>query len=109
VVRKAGTAVAGFETVKEWLEAGTAAVLLQAHDGSPRQREKLRPPGGPDSLITVLSAAELGLAFGRENVIHGALAGGGLTRRVVEEAARLRGVRAQHGGERAVGKDTTTE
>jgi hypothetical protein len=35
----------------------------------------------------------LGLAFGRQSVIHGALASGGLSDRVVEEAAKLRGLR----------------
>jgi hypothetical protein len=44
---------------------------------------------------------EIGLAFGRERAIHAALAAGGLTTRVVEEAARLAGLRGsdgQHGG-----------
>ncbi len=108
LARKAGEAVAGYEKVRAWLENGTAAVLIQAHDGSARGRSKLRPPGGPETEITVLGASELGLAYGRENVIHGALAGGGLTTRVVEEAARLEGLRAQHGGDPAAGKDTTT-
>lgn len=108
LARKAGAAVAGYEKVRAWLADGTAAVLLQAFDGSERGRSKLRPPGGPESLIGILNASELGLAYGRESVIHGALAGGGLTARVVGEAARLKGLRAQHGGDPAVGKDTTT-
>ena len=45
-----------------------------------------------------LTSDELGLAFGRQTVIHGALASGGLTQRVVEEANRLRGVRENEGG-----------
>ena len=45
-----------------------------------------------------LTADELGLAFGRQTVIHGALASGGLTQRVVEEANRLRGVREKTDG-----------
>ncbi len=98
MARKAGQAVAGFEKVKGWLETGRAAILLQASDGSPRGKSRLRPPGGPDSLIDVLTASELGLAFGRENVIHGALAAGGLTQRVVDEAAKLQGLRAKSGG-----------
>jgi hypothetical protein len=56
-----------------------------------------------------LTAVELGLAFGRERAIHAALAAGGLTTRVVEEAARLAGLRGQpdqqDGGETAL-KDT---
>lgn len=93
LARKAGQAVAGFEKVKGWLEDGTAVVLLQASDGSARGRAKLRPPDETGLRIDCLTGDELGLAFGRENVIHGALAAGGLTNRVVEDAARLAGLR----------------
>jgi hypothetical protein len=47
----------------------------------------------------------MGLAFGRERAIHAALAAGGLTTRVVEEAARLTGLREHAGGMTAL-KDT---
>lgn len=108
LTRKAGRAVCGFEKVKGWLESGQARVLIQSSDGSERGKTRLRPPDGPESHITVLTASELGFAFGRENVIHSALAGGGLTKRVVEDAARLAGLRANHDGDRPVGKGTTT-
>ena len=97
LARKAGRAVAGYEKVKGWLASGEAVLLLQASDGSARGKSKLRPPGDQKTLIEVLNADELGLAFGRENVIHGALATGGLTQRVVDEAAKLQGLRAKSG------------
>lgn len=101
MARKAGQAVAGYEKVKDWLVKERAAVLIQASDGSGRGKSKLRAPRGNDSFIAVLTASELGLAFGRENVIHGALASGGLTARVVEEAAKLSGLREKDGGDPA--------
>ncbi len=107
LARKAGQAVAGYEKVKSWLANEHAAVLIQALDGSGRGKSKLSSPPGKGAFIGVLTAQELGLAFGRENVIHGALAGGGLTRRVVEEAARLSGLRKDVGGS-ATGKGTKT-
>lgn len=82
-------------------------MLLQASDGSERGKTKLRPPDGPASYIGWLTARELGLAFGRDSVIHGALTTGGLTTRVVEEATRLSGVRENDDGGSAAGKDTT--
>jgi len=91
--RKAGEAVTGFEKVKDWLVSGRARVLIQASDGSERGKTKLWPPEGEGRFIGCLSAGELGLAFGRERAIHAALAAGGLTTRVVEEAARLGGLR----------------
>jgi len=90
--RKAGKAVAGYEKVKSWLQMEEAEVLVQASDGSGRGKSKLSTPHY-GHYIGWLTADELGLAFGRQTVIHGALASGGLTQRVVEEAGRLKGVR----------------
>jgi len=95
--RKSGRAVAGYEKVKGWLQMEEAQVLIQAVDGSGRGKSKLSTPHF-GTYIGWLTADELGLAFGRQTVIHGALASGGLTQRVVEEANRLRGVRENEGG-----------
>ncbi|CUK09045.1 RNA-binding protein [Shimia thalassica] len=92
LARKSGEAVAGYEKVKDWLVKDYAEVLIQASDGSGRGKSKLSTPYG-GSYIGWLTADELGLAFGKQTVIHGALASGGLTHRVVEEAQRLKGVR----------------
>lgn len=111
--RKAGDAVMGYEKVKDWLTKGQAATLIQASDGSERGKTKLHAPEGERGFIGVLTAGELGLAFGRERAIHAALAAGGLRTRVVEEAAKLAGLRGHlptqtggdDGGETAM-KDT---
>jgi predicted RNA-binding protein YlxR (DUF448 family) len=95
--RKAGKAVAGYEKVKSWLQTEEALVLIQAADGSGRGKSKLSTPHY-GHYIGCLTADELGLAFGRQTVIHGALASGGLTLRVVEEAHRLNGVRKNEAG-----------
>jgi uncharacterized protein len=91
--RKANSAVMGYEKVKDWLQSGKARVLVQASDGSERGKTKLRAPEGEGHFIGLLTAGEMGLAFGRERAIHAALGAGGLTTRVVEEAARLSGLR----------------
>ncbi len=101
--RKSGRAVAGYEKVKSWLQMEEAQVLIQAVDGSGRGKTKLSTPHF-GTYIGWLTSDELGLAFGRQTVIHGALASGGLTQRVVEEANRLRGVR-ENTAASAVGKD----
>lgn len=105
LARKAGLAVCGFEKVKGWLAGGeNVRVLLQANDGSTRGKAKLWTPQGA-RYFDCLSAEELGLAFGRQSVIHGALATGGLSDRVVEEAAKLKSMRDTDGGNGATGKD----
>jgi predicted RNA-binding protein YlxR (DUF448 family) len=105
MARKAGLAVCGFEKVKGWLSGGeNVRVLLQAEDGSARGKAKLWTPEGA-RYFGCLTALELGFAFGRQSVIHGALATGGLSDRVVEEAAKLKGLREKDGGTPAAGKD----
>lgn len=104
LARKAGLAVAGFEKVKGWLSDRQIRVLFQASDGSERGKSKLWTPEGA-RYYDCLTSQELGLAFGRQTVIHGALATGGLSDRVVEEAAKLKGMREKDGGNGATGKD----
>lgn len=96
LARKGGTAVAGYEKVKDWLLKDYADVLVQSSDGSERGKSKLSTPYG-GVFIGWLTSDELGLAFGRQTVIHAALASGGLTSRIVEEAQRLKGVRGFDG------------
>ncbi len=105
LARKAGDAVTGYEKVKDWLVKGRAVVLIQASDGSERGKSKLHPPPGRNGFIGCLTGQEMGLAFAREHAIHGALAAGGLATRVVEEAAKLAGLREHIGGVSA-GRDT---
>jgi hypothetical protein len=105
LARKAGQAVAGYEKARDWLVSGQAAVLVQAGDGSERGKAKLRPPEGEGRHVTCLTASEIGLAFGREHVIHAALAAGGLSARVVEEAAKLARMRGHTDGIEAVAED----
>ena len=99
LARKAGLSVAGFEKVKSWLADNKVRVLLQASDGSERGKTKLWTPQGA-RYFDCLNADELGLAFGRGHVIHGALAAGGLSDRVIKDAARLRGLRSTQVGKK---------
>ncbi len=105
--RKGGHAVSGYEKVKDWLAKEEAEVLIQASDGSERGKSKLSTPYG-GFFIGWLTADELGQAFGRQTTIHAALHAGGLAQRVVEEAARLKGLRVSDDGSgHRKGKKTT--
>ncbi|WP_417713381.1 RNA-binding protein [Pseudophaeobacter arcticus] len=97
LARKSGQAVGGYEKVKDWLGKEHATVLIQASDGSGRGKSKLSTPHR-GSFIGCLTADELGMAFGRQTMIHAALASGGLSKRVVDEAQRLQGLREMVGG-----------
>ena len=85
LANKAGCVVAGFAKVEAAIgdKAGVAAVI-QAHDGSADGRRKIaaalhRRHGDAISRIPVidsLSNEELGVALGRDHVIHAALVAG---------------------------------
>lgn len=97
LARKSGRAVSGYEKVKDWLAKEDAEVLIQSSDGSERGKSKLSTPHY-GTFIGSLTSDELGQAFGRQTTIHAALGAGGLTQRVVEEAAKLKGLRVSNGG-----------
>lgn len=104
IARKSGALVLGFDNVARALAARVPpAVLVEASDGAADGRRKLRiaasSQGVKAGLVECLTRAELGLALGRENVIHAALKPGRLADRLIFEAARLEGFRppARHG------------
>lgn len=89
--RRAGQAVTGFQAVREWLQAGRAALLVEAAEGSTAERERLL--GRRDvRVVTPLAAVELGAIFGRAHAVHVALAPGALAERVATDALRLDGL-----------------
>jgi ribosomal protein L7Ae-like RNA K-turn-binding protein len=97
LARRAGRAVAGFEKVRAALRKGEVAVLVAAADGGDSGRDKLRALAVDLPLVDGLSAAELGGAFGRDHVVHAALAPGRLAREALAGAARLATYRAVDG------------
>jgi predicted RNA-binding protein YlxR (DUF448 family) len=89
--RRAGQAVSGFQKVRERLEAGQVALLVEAADGSPAERARL--VGGRDlRVVAPLTAADLGQVFGRDHAVHAAIAPGRLAEAIAMEAERLAGV-----------------
>ena len=93
LARRAGQAVAGYEKVREAVKAGRAALLLEAADGAAGGREKIVALGAGLPVVDVLRADELGLAFGREHVVHAAVAAGAFVERLETDAGRLAGFR----------------
>ena len=86
--------MAGFERVSEAAGRGRAALLLFALDGAEGGRRKLTASGRDLPSARVLTAAELGGAFGRERIVHVAVAGGPLCRGLLADLLRLAGLRA---------------
>jgi predicted RNA-binding protein YlxR (DUF448 family) len=93
LARRAGMAVAGFEKVGQAIRKGGVGLLVAASDGAEGGRQKVAAmaPGLP--VVDQLSAAELGVAFGRDHVVHGAIGSGALANRLRVDAGRLAGFR----------------
>ena len=99
LARRAGQAVMGFAQVAAVLTKGRVAVLIAASDGAADGRAKLRSLATALPVVEQLTGAEVGAAFGREHVVHSALAPGRLATALVADAARLAGFRTGGGGE----------
>jgi hypothetical protein len=91
LARRAGQAVSGYSKAREWLEKGSAALVVQAADGSPDERARfLGAWTGP--VVTPLDGTTLGAVFGRDHVVHAAVAAGRLAERIAAESERLAGL-----------------
>jgi len=98
LARRSGVLVLGFDNVLRELEGPKPPrVLIEALDGARDGKRKLYAAAHRLELdcavIETLTSAELGLALGRENVIHAAVQPGGLAERLIFDAERLRGFR----------------
>jgi uncharacterized protein len=107
LARRSGALVLGFDNVLRALDGPKAppAVLIEALDGSKDGKRKLynaaHARGLEPVVVESFSSAELGLALGRENVIHAAVQPGGLAERLTFDAERLSGFRARNESPRA--------
>jgi len=89
--RRSGKAVCGRESVREWLQAGKAGLLVEASDGSAAERSRL--VGRRElPVVAPLPADVLGSVFARDHAVHVAIAPGRLAEAIVLEAGRLAGV-----------------
>jgi len=104
LARKAGAVVGGFGKTRAVLQNGRAKVLLGASDGAEDGRAKLarlaQAVGLP--VLEPFTAAQLGVAIGRSNVIHAALTHQGWAHRVESEVRRLVVYRTEDPGQTQV-------
>ena len=88
--RKAGLATSGFMKVEEALTKGHVIALLHASSAAADGTEKLNRKCAPGvEILDLFSSDELGLAFGRENVVHAALQAGGQSQKLLSLARGL--------------------
>ncbi len=95
LARRAGAAVAGFEKVREAVRGGRTGLVLCALDAAEGSRQKLRALAREAPFASILTAAEIGAAFGRDHVVNAAVENGGLCARIMVDAEKIAGFRAQ--------------
>ncbi len=90
LAKKAGEAVAGFMKVEEMLGRGRAKLLFHGTDAALDGCRKLDKLAGPGvERIVLFERRELDLAFGRPNVVHAAVAKGGLAEKLSAAVRRI--------------------
>lgn len=93
LARRAGLLAAGAEKVRAQIASGRTVALFEAADGSPDERRKIVALAPDVPMVDLFTGAELGAALGRETAaVHVGLTAGKLTKTLIEDAARLRGV-----------------
>ncbi|MGE0005945.1 MAG: RNA-binding protein [Parvibaculaceae bacterium] len=89
LAKKAGEAVAGAAKVEEMVAAGRARIVIHAREAAQNGRQKIDNLSGPSvETLGLFTSTELDLAFGRANVIHAAVAKGGLAEKLLQAARR---------------------
>lgn len=97
LTRRAGQAVCGFQKAREWLVAGRAGLIVQAMDGSQDERRRFLSGMKTVRVAAPLSGQALGAVFGRDHVVHVAIAHGRLAEALSIETHRLSGIAGQDG------------
>tara|TARA_A100001015_G_scaffold298340_1_gene380944 strand:+ start:1643 stop:2239 length:597 start_codon:yes stop_codon:yes gene_type:complete len=89
LARKAGFAICGFDKVNSALKLGNVAILIQAIDGSHKEKNRLQKKIFHYDKTECLQSFELGMAFGRDNVIHAAILNGRFVENIKYDITRL--------------------
>lgn len=98
--KRAGALAVGFRQVEESLRKHGTFGLVEAADGSQDARGRLYrlakacSGGASPSVVGCFSAQELGVALGRDHVVHASWLQGRMARHWAEDIGRLSGFRA---------------
>jgi hypothetical protein len=99
LARRAGAIAFGATQVEQAIRTKPSLMLIEASDGAAEGREKLMSLhiglwGAPPPAAGCFSAADLGVALGRERVIHACLLQERLAEALATDIGRLAGFRA---------------
>ena len=80
--KKAGALITGFEKVRENLQKGRVAFIIEAADAGSDGNAKIRAAAGNTEILTLFEVEELDKALNRTNTVHAAVLKGGMAEMV---------------------------
>lgn len=90
--RRAGQNTYGFVKVREAISHGVVGLIIQATDGSEEEKKRLLSGARHLPVTEIFTTKELGVIFGRENVVHAAIYKGPFVKRILCDHKRLTGL-----------------
>ena len=87
--RKAGMAIFGFDKIKVALSKNNIGLLIQAIDGSDKEKKRILNKSIPKIINNCFTASDLGKAFSREKVVHCAILQSGFVENINFDSNRL--------------------
>ncbi|MFQ5533793.1 MAG: RNA-binding protein [Sphingomonadales bacterium] len=91
LARRSGKVLMGFEKVRALAANRRAAALILASDAAPATKKRLHRLGNQTPVMELWTRLDLGLALGRENVVHAAVIPCRLATRFLVEVDRRSG------------------
>ena len=91
--RKAGKAIFGFEKIKSVSPTHLIQLIIQATDGSIKEKTRLQNKCRPQIIDTCLNGSELGKPFGRDRVVHCAILKSTFVQKIIFNANRLKNLK----------------
>ncbi len=82
LAKKAGALITGFEKVRENLQKGKVAFIIEAVDAGSDGAAKIRTAAGNTEILTLFEVEELDKALNRTNTVHAAVLKGGMAEMV---------------------------
>lgn len=109
LARKSGDLIVGFHNVLASIGKGASGILFEANDGALANRKEVlkkieqvqqdkfaTTPASPNQqirIVTTVTSSDLGLALGRDNVVHALVTNAGLNRKIAIALRKFEGMR----------------
>ena len=89
LARKSSYAICGYQKIKSALSQNKIGLLIQALDGSKKEKNRLRGNFNKKFQIECLKSSEIGVAFGRDYIVHAGILTKGYNEKFKNDVQKL--------------------